>query len=104
MHFASKYFLQYQNIWFLTEVILIWLEQSKTWKKTNKKLNIFRVIVIVRNHYFIILKLSSVIKGIILYQIKQTPLKSGYNFTTYGKLTDTSWIEELQTWKPLSTI
>jgi|SRR6218665_832926 len=39
--------------------------------------NIFRVIIIVRNYYFIILKLSSVIKGFILYQIKQTALKSG---------------------------
>jgi len=28
--------------------------------------------------------------------MKQTALKSGYNFTTYGKFTDTSWIEELQ--------
>ena len=46
--------------------------------------------VIVRNHYFIILKLSIVIKGFILYQIKQTALKSSYNFTTYGKFTDTS--------------
>jgi len=37
--------------------------------KSNKKFSIFRVIMIVRNHYFIILKLSSVIKGLILYQI-----------------------------------
>jgi len=38
-------------------------------KKTNKKLNI-----IVRNHYFMILKLSSVIKSFILYQTKLTAL------------------------------
>jgi len=43
-------------------------------------------------------------KGFILYQINQMALKSGYNFTTYGKFTATSWIEELQTWKPLSSI
>jgi len=59
-------------------------------KKMNKKFNIFHVIIIVRNHYFIIQKLSSVIKGFILYQIKQTALKSDYNFTTYGKFTDTN--------------
>ena len=68
--FASKYFLQYQNILFLTEVILVWLEQSKKWKKLNKKFKIFRVIIIVRSHYFIILKLPLVIKGFILYQIR----------------------------------
>ena len=39
----------------------------------------FHVITIVCNHYFIILKLFWVIKGFILYQIKQTTLKSGYN-------------------------
>jgi len=61
-------------------------------EKTKKSFNIFRVIIIVRNHHFNILKLSSFIKGFILYQIKQTALKSGYNFTTYGKFTDTSWI------------
>src|SRR6218665_36810 len=37
-------------------------------------------------------------------QIKQTALKSGFNFTTYGKFTDTSSIEDLQTRKPLSPI
>ena len=82
---------------FLTEVIRIWLEQPNKLEKTNKKFNIFHLIVIVRNHCFIILKLSSVIKGFILYQIKQTTLKSGYNFTTYGKFMDISWIEELKT-------
>jgi len=61
-------------------------------------------IMIVCNHYFLILKLFWVIKGFILYQIKQTALKSGYNFTTYHKFTDTSWIEELQTRKRLSPI
>jgi len=62
----------------------------KNVKKTNKTFNIFRVIIIVRNHYFIIQKLSSIIKGFILYQIKQTASKSGYNFTTYGKFMHTS--------------
>jgi len=47
---------------------------------------------------------NPVIQVFILYQTKQTALKSGYNFTTYGKFTDTSWIEELQTRKPLSPI
>jgi len=59
--------------------------------------NVFRVLKIVRIHYFIILKLPSVIKGFILHQIIQTALKSGYNFTTYGKSTDTSSIGDLQT-------
>ena len=52
-------------------------------------------IAILCNHYFIILKLLLAIKGFILYQIKQTALKSGYNFTSYGKFTDTRWNEEL---------
>jgi len=34
--FASKYFLQNENILFLTEVILVWLV-----KKSNKKVKIF---------------------------------------------------------------
>ena len=29
-------------------------------------------------------------------------LKSGYSFTSYGKFTDTRWIEELQIENPLS--
>jgi len=29
-------------------------------------------------------------KGFILYEIKQTALKSGYNFPIYSKLTDNS--------------
>jgi len=51
---------------------------------------IFRVIIILHNHYFIILKLFRAIEFFILNQIKQTALKSGYNFTTYGKFTGTS--------------
>jgi len=73
-------------------------------KKSNKKFNIFRVIIILLNHYFIILKLFLIINGFILYQIKQTALKSDYNFTTYGKFKDISWIEELQTRKLVSPI
>jgi len=73
-------------------------------KKLNTKFKIFRVIIIVRNHYFVILKLFRVIKDFILYQIKQMALKSGYNFTIYGKFMDTSWIKEMQTRKPLSPI
>jgi len=38
------------------------------------------------------MKVPSVINGFILYQINQTALNSGYNFTTYGKFTDTSSI------------
>jgi len=50
---------------------------------------IFCVIVIMRNHYINILKLFRAVKGFILYQITQTALKSGNNFTTYIKFTDT---------------
>jgi len=85
---ASKYILQNQNILFLTEVILDWIEQSKKWKKSNKKFKNFHVIIIICNNYFIIMKLFWVIKGFILYNAKQTALKSGNNFTTYGKFTD----------------
>jgi len=53
-------------------------------KKLNKKFKIFRVIILACNHHFIILKLFLVIKVFILYQIKQTALKSGHNFTTYA--------------------
>jgi len=73
-------------------------------KKSNKKFKVFRVIIIVHSHYFIILKLFRVVKGFILYQIKQTTLKSDYNFTSYGKFTDTSRIEELQTQSPIFPI
>src|SRR6218665_3222435 len=44
---------------------------------------------IVCNHYFFVLKLFSVLKGFILYQIKQTALILGYNFTTYGAVSRT---------------
>ena len=74
---ASKYILENQNILFITEVILIWLEQSKKGKKSNKKFKIFCVIIILCNYSEIILGN----KGFILYQIKQTAIKSGYNFT-----------------------
>jgi len=73
-------------------------------KKWNKKFNIFRVIIIVSNNYFIILKLSRAIKGYILYQVKQTAFKSDYKIILFVKLTDTCWIEELQTRKSLSPI
>ena len=59
---------------------------------------------VIRNHYFTILKLVCTIKGFTLYQIKQTALKSDYNFTTYSKFIDTNWIKELQIWKPLPPI
>jgi len=54
-----------------------WIGTVKRVKKSNKKFKNFRVIIIVLNHYFIILKLVRVIKGFILYQIKPTALKSG---------------------------
>jgi len=73
-------------------------------KNLIKKFNIFRVLIILCNHHFIPLKLFRTIKGFILYQINQTALKSGYNFTTYSKFTDTSWIQELQIQKPLFPI
>jgi len=60
-------------------------------KKWNKKFKIF-------------LSHHNSLQSSLLYQIKQTALESYYKFTTYGKLTDTSWIEELQTRKPLSPI
>jgi len=44
------------------------------------------------------------IKGFILFQIKQTALKSGYKFTSYGKFMGTRQIEELKTQKPVSPI
>ena len=57
------------------------------------ELNFFKffcVIIILRNHHFILLKLIWPIKGFILYQINQMALKLGYKFTTYSKFTDTS--------------
>ena len=56
--------------------------------------------MILCNHHFILLKLFWTIKCFILYQINQTALKSGCNFTTYSKFTDNCWIEELQTQRP----
>ena len=50
------------------------IRTNKKVKKSNKMFKNFHVIIIVCNHYFIILKLSSVIKGFILYEIKQTAL------------------------------
>src|SRR6218665_600382 len=88
---ASKYLLQYQTILFLTEVRLEHLIRTiKKVKKWIKKVKIFRVIIIVLNHYVIVLKLLRVIKGFIIYPIKQTALKSGYCFITYGKFMDAS--------------
>jgi len=99
-----KYFLQNQNILFLNEVIFVWLEQSKKWKKLNIKFKGFCVIIILGNHYFIILKLFRAIRDFILYQIKQMAFKSGFDFTSYGKFMDTRWIKDLKTRKSLSPI
>ena len=96
---ASKYILRNQNILFLTEVILVWLEELKNCKNRFKSL-IFCVIMMLGNHYPIILKLFGTIKGFIMYQIKQTALKSGYNFSAYDKFAYASWIEELKTRNP----
>jgi len=101
---ASKYLLPNQNIFFVTEVIVVWLEQSKKVNNSNKMFKIIRVIIILCNHHFILLKLFWAIKDFVLYQKNQTTLKSDYNFTSYRKFTDTSWIEELQTRKPQSPI
>ena len=73
---ASNYFLQNQNILFLTEVIFVWFEQSIKWKNWIKS-NIFRVVIILHNHYFIILKLFLVINGFILCQRKETAFLHG---------------------------
>ena len=53
---ASKYFLQNQNILFLTEVILVRLEQLKSYK-IRKKVNIRHVMMILGNPNFNTLKL-----------------------------------------------
>ena len=60
-----------------------WIRTIKKVKKSIKKCMIFHVIIILRDHYFIIMKLFRTIKFFILNQIglKQTALKSGYNFT-----------------------
>jgi len=39
----------------------------KKFKKLNKKFKIFRLILIICNHYFIILKLFRAIKGFMLH-------------------------------------
>ena len=70
--------------------------QSKKVKYSNKKVMIFCVIIILCNHIFILLTLLWAIKGYILYQMKQTALKSGYNFSTYDKLTTPA---EVKNWK-----
>jgi len=51
-------------------------------RKSNKIPKIVRVIIIICNNYFIILKLFRATKGFILYKMKQTTLKSGNKFTT----------------------
>ena len=73
--YASKYVLQNKNFLFITEVISFDYCNKKM-KKINKKCKIFRVIIILSNHYFIILRLLWAIKGFILYKIKLTALKS----------------------------
>jgi len=65
---------------------------------------VFRVIIIIRNHYFIILKLFLAIQNFILYQNKTHNSKIGKQLYNLWKFTDTSWIEELQTVKPFSPI
>jgi len=57
------------------------IRTTKKVNKSNKTFKIFCVIIILRNHYFIILKLLPVIKGFILYQIKQTVFR-WWNFRT----------------------
>jgi len=94
---VSKYLV---SNWSYTHLI----RTIKKVEKSDKMFKAFHVVIIVRNRYFVILKLFWVIKGFVLYQIKQTDLKLGYNFTTYGKFMDTGWIEELQTRKPLSPV
>jgi len=64
----------------------------KNVKNSIKKFMTFRVIIILCNHYFIILNFFQEIKFFIVNQIKLMGLKLGNDFTTYGKFTDTSWI------------
>jgi len=71
----SKYLV---SNWSYTRLI----RRIKKVKKSIKRFMIFRVFIILWNHCFIILKLFWTIKLFILNQIKQTTLKSGYNFTT----------------------
>ena len=69
-------------------------------KKLNKKFLIFHVIIIVRNHLFLILKLFWAIKGFILYQTKQTALKSGYDFKSYDKFTEPAVLKNCKAENP----
>jgi len=94
---VSKYLV---SNWSYTRLI----GTMKKVKKLNKKFQIFRVNIIVRNHYILNLKIVRVIKSLILYQTKQTALKSVNNVRSYDKFTDTSWIEELQTRKHVSLL
>jgi len=58
----------------------------KKLKKSNKKFKICHVIIILRNHYLIILKLFQVIKGLLLFQIKQTTTLPRQNSRTPAEL------------------
>ena len=58
-------------------------------KKLNKSVRFFCVIIILRNHYFAILKLFWAVNKFILSKMRTT-VKSGNMFTTYGKFTDAS--------------
>ena len=66
MHFTEAKYLV--SNWSYT--CLIWT--IKEVKNLNKKFKIFRLIIIIRNHYFIIVKLFWAIEDFILYQIKET--------------------------------
>jgi len=91
----SKYVV---SNWSYTRLIRI----IKKVKRLNKKFKFFLVIIILRNHYFVILKLFQAIKGFILHQKKQMALKSAYNFNSCGNFMDTRWVEELQAQNPSS--
>jgi len=67
-------------------------------KNLNKKLMTFCFIIILCNFHLIILNLFWAITDFILYQIKQTALKSDYTFSTYNKFIN--WIQaELKNFK-----
>jgi len=69
---ALKILLQNQNTLVITEVIglLVWLLKTiKKSEKFNEKFKICRVIIILCNHHFILMKFTWAIKGFILYQI-----------------------------------
>ena len=58
-------------------------------KKSNKKFKVFCIIIIVRNHhYFIILKLFQVIKGIYSVSNNANGIKIGLQFSTFDKFTE----------------